>query len=324
MTRELPLNPLWESYGATFKEIDGWRVPFYFASPDDDYHAAHHSHALIDYSFFGKIRVMGKDRMTVLHNILTQDIKSMPVGKISQAALLSAQGKILMYMAVLIMSDAVMLVVEPGMEHKTMDLIQKFIITEEVILEEITEDYVFLIHSFQGTGGIKNFDGWLIPKDAARIMAEKMLRENLPGKMVPMGHHAAEILRIENGALRYGVDMNEDTLLSETGLEKFSVSATKGCYPGQEVVARIETYGGLHRKVMGLIIESAETPARGSKIMLEEQEIGWITSSKFSPRLKKVVALGYLAKGFFETEQSVEIKSDYYRWKAKTCELPLV
>lgn len=230
---------------------------------------------------FGKIRVTGKDRIAVLHNILTQDIKNLSIGQHAPAALLSNTGKVLAFMEVFVFEDFLILVVEKDFVEKTTMLIDKYIISEDVVLEDITGQ------SFEAE------------------------MKRLP-----------EPLRIEAGLLRHGVDMDESTILSETGLEQTAVSSTKGCYPGQEVVARIETYKGLNRKIFGFILEGDSLPKPKSKVIAADKEIGWITSAAHSKNLGKGIALGYLSKGYWEKGLKVKIDSEGNEIQAETAALP--
>lgn len=250
----------------------------------------------------GKIKVTGNDRVPFLHNILTQDIQSLKPGESSQATLLSATGKVFAYFEVRVEADAIWLLTEPGFEKKWVPLFEKFVITEDVKLEILEILYA--------------------RKESA------------------FSPEVLEILRIEDGILRYGIDMNEEVTLSETGLDKIAASETKGCYPGQEVVARTKTYGGLQRKITGLILETKTQtgdrhevplvpvpcllPQRGAKIYSGEEEIGWITSACESIALKKGIALGYLKKGFFEEGREVGIQTSIRKIKARTRSLPFV
>ncbi len=253
-----------------------------------------------DFSSFGKVRVTGKDRVAVLHNILTNDIKNIPLEKSAPAALLSAQGKIKMFMEVFVLETWVLLLVEPGLAGKTIELIDKFVISEDVVLEDISTSY-------------------------------KLSSSQTPAFLFPQ-NEASEILRIEAGIPRFGMDMDENTTLSDTGLDKTVVSWTKGCYPGQEVVARIDAYGGLHRKMRGLIFDKGQLPKPGSKIYslgdrskdLSPNVVGWITSVAVSKTLKKGIGLGYLAKGYFEKDIPVRIISEENSIEAQTAGFPLV
>src|SRR5207249_4350348 len=95
----------------------------------------------------------------------------------------------------------------------------------------------------------------------------------------------------------YGVDMDESTIPIECGLGPTHISETKGCYVGQEIIARIQSRGHTNRALTGFIIEGSDLPIKGAKILLtagESREVGWITSACHSPSLQRSIALGYL------------------------------
>ena len=124
-----------------------------------------------------------------------------------------------------------------------------------------------------------------------------------------VGQEAQDILRIEAGIPRYGVDFTEDNLLLEVGIDN-AFSFTKGCYLGQEVVERIRSRGHVNKKLSGLLLDG-ETPAKaGDVIEAAGKPIGVVTSSVFSPALKQSIALGYLNKDFWTPGGEVSIKSD--------------
>jgi aminomethyltransferase len=323
----------------------------------DEYAVTTQSIGIFDHSGHGKIRVTGKDRVAVLHNILTQDIKNMPPGNGGPAALLAANGKILMLMEVHVLEDSILILVENGHAPKLIALLEKFIITEEVTLEDITAD--FALYSLAGPNaewlvvkcllqnyktlaemgnltfpdgivmknsrlGIPGFD-LLIPKEKAEGFLKKLIQEGRNMGAKQAGPETEEVLRVEAGVLRYGVDTDENTLLPETGLEKTLASGTKGCYPGQEVVARMETYSGHNRKVRGLAFDGEKLPKPGSKIYAENgTEIGWVTSAVFSKGVSKGLALGYLAKGNWENGLKTEIHSEGNTVAAITAALPFI
>jgi folate-binding protein YgfZ len=106
---------------------------------------------------------------------------------------------------------------------------------------------------------------------------------------------AFETSRIENGIPRFGVDMDENTLAPEA-IEN-AISYSKGCYIGQEVIARIRTYGQVAKALRSLRFDPGATvPQAGDKILHDGKEVGWITSACFSPKHQRPVALGYVRK----------------------------
>ena len=124
---------------------------------------------------------------------------------------------------------------------------------------------------------------------------------NVFGKLKSAGIDASsaeafEIARVEQGIPRFGVDMDENTLAPEA-LGENAISYSKGCYIGQEVIARIRTYGQVAKALRGLRFDpGASVPKSGDKIHHDGKEVGWITSAVFSPKLECPIALGYVRK----------------------------
>ncbi len=97
-----------------------------------------------------------------------------------------------------------------------------------------------------------------------------------------IGEPAAETLRVERGRPRYGIDLDESVIPQEAGLNERAVSFTKGCYVGQETVARLFYKGKPNRELRGL--RSAEPVDAGTELMVEERVVGTVTSAVRSPR----------------------------------------
>jgi folate-binding protein YgfZ len=104
-----------------------------------------------------------------------------------------------------------------------------------------------------------------------------------------------DVVRIEAGIPVYGRDMTEETLPLEANLEA-ALSYTKGCYIGQEVIARIEARGHVNRKLVGLLLSGEILPESGAKIVSPQREVGWITSATYSPARQQNIALGYVRR----------------------------
>jgi folate-binding protein YgfZ len=133
---------------------------------------------------------------------------------------------------------------------------------------------------------------------------------------------ARETLRIEAGIPVYGRDMDKAHILPETGLEHTSVSYHKGCYIGQEVIARIKTYGSPAFALMGIILDGESLPAMDVTIKIKTKKIGVVKSSTYSPSLGKVIALAYLQKDFRSPGQTYEVSLADVSTKITTCLLP--
>ena len=141
----------------------------------------------------------------------------------------------------------------------------------------------------------------------------------------PFGYDALEVLRIEAGIPRFGVDMSEANVVLEAVPDE-AVSFTKGCYIGQEIIARIHWRGHVARKLTGLISEArAELQGEAKVKSLDGKEIGRVTSSVFSPRAGRAVALAYIRYNYLEPGTEVRvIAEDGGESVAHVASLPLV
>ena len=164
----------------------------------------------------------------------------------------------------------------------------------------------------------------LVALDDAQTVWEHFKRIGVSRGLQFVGWEALNVARIEVGIPWFGIDMDEQNLLPETGLEKMTVSDTKGCYLGQEIIARLHTYGSVSKKLMGLLIESSEIPATGERIHHNGQEVGWITSACHSPQLQRPIALGYLKRGAYEPGTVVQVVRGEATLAATVMQLPLV
>ena len=109
---------------------------------------------------------------------------------------------------------------------------------------------------------------------------------------------------------RLGPDINERIVPPEANLEGIAFSLSKGCYPGQEVVARRDTYGSIKRRLVGVVIEGTEKnlPEAGAKLFSGTREVGWVSSTTFSPLLPKPIALGFPLRDFTKPATQLEIE----------------
>jgi aminomethyltransferase len=142
----------------------------------------------------------------------------------------------------------------------------------------------------------------------------------------PCGWAAFNTTRIEAGRGLFGIDFDESVLPAETGQFERAVSVTKGCYLGQEIVARMHARGQLARKLVGIRMESDALPLAGAKIYDDQQnEIGGITSSTISPVLSNIaVCLGYAKKPFFATGTKLHIPAEGSMRTGEIVELPFI
>jgi folate-binding protein YgfZ len=140
----------------------------------------------------------------------------------------------------------------------------------------------------------------------------------------PVGHEALEILRIEAGVPRYGADMDETNIVTEAAQDD-AVSYTKGCYVGQEIIARIKYRGHVARKLSGVTFDQAAKVAVGATANSEDdKEVGRVTSVTYSPHLGRTIALAYLKYDYLAAGTRLKISSGSEDFAAHVSELPFV
>lgn len=165
-------------------------------------------------------------------------------------------------------------------------------------------------------------DGYILcfPNEIQDTLTRKVL-DNSPAP-IKLGNAAREVMRIEAGIPIYGMDMDAKNILPETGLEHSSVSYNKGCYIGQEVIARIKTYGAPNFALMGLMVEGSELPPYNGTVKLGEKKIGTIKSTTHSTSLNTIIALAYIHKDHRSPDIDLEVSINEKHFKVKTCLLP--
>ena len=140
----------------------------------------------------------------------------------------------------------------------------------------------------------------------------------------PVGYAALETLRIEAGLPRYGVDMDETNVVTEAALDD-AVSYTKGCYVGQEIIARIRYRGHVAKKLSGVMFEQAVKVAVGAVVnSAEGKEVGRVTSVTYSPHLGRTIALAYLKFDYLAPGTKVKVAAGEQEVAAQVTELPFV
>jgi len=308
---------------------------------------------LIDRSALGKATVTGRDRASFLQGMLSNDVKGLKPGQGCPAAFLDAHGKVVSLLAVYVLEDSILLELPAGSTEKFLQSIDKFLISEKAYFEAADEG--FAIVSVQGpkaadvlaqASGVSlelepyahaevtvagapvrvinrtdavtsGFHCWTAPDHAAALW--KALR----AAAMPVGADAAEVLRVEAGIALYGQDVDEAVILPETRLETL-VSYSKGCYIGQETVARVKYRGHINRGLAGLVLEGDDVPSAGAPVMADDRDIGRVTSAVRSLSLGKPIALGYIRREHFEPGSLVSVKVGDRLVGARVSALPFV
>jgi folate-binding protein YgfZ len=278
------------------------------------YRALREGAARIDLSARGRILAHGEDRSRLLHAMTTNHVQQLVPGQGCYAFFLSAQGRILADVMLLCREDHLVLDLEPEVKDRILQHLDKFIIADDVTLEDVTEKTSEI--AFEGPQAAALLESAGIPLPAEPIasldwngrLIVKASSTGAPGYRIigsteglpeAAAATAEDVLavRLEHGFPRYGDDITEAHLVQETG-RLDAVHFSKGCYIGQEIVERVRSRGQVKWRLVPLRIAAAASPARGAKLMAGDKEAGEITSASFSPAEEQVRALGYIRAEF--------------------------
>jgi tRNA-modifying protein YgfZ len=262
---------------------------------------------LVDRSERGKLALTGPDARAFLHGQVTNDIEGLADGTGCYAAFLTHKGKMLGDLRVLAAGDELLLDCERVALQDLFNMIRRYKLGSDVELHKRTLESGLLsllgpdARSIAGAGELPAAEHAhamaeiagapvrLIVTDlgidvlCAAGDTERVAAALTAAGAVAAGEPAAEVLRVESGRPRYGVDMDENVIPQEAGLNARAVSFDKGCYVGQETVARLHFRGKPNRHLRGLVLSgSAE---HGAVLRLGEREVGRLGSYAESPRL---------------------------------------
>lgn len=353
MAIQLFLHELHARLGARFGEADGHHIPLDYGSSPAEHEAVRQRVGVIDRSHRGKIAATGRDRVSFLQGMLSNDVKALGPGQGCPATFLDAHGKIVSLLVVHALQDRILLETDALLVRPTLEALERLLISERVELEDVSAAEGVL--TFAGPAAPKTVEGLLgqalpalglhhharasvdgfelrVVRTAesgddgydlwAPVAALASLWQRALGAGVrPVGRDAWNVLRVEAGVVWYGVDVDATTLLLEAPLEQ-AYSLTKGCYVGQEVVARITYRGHVNRKIVGFRFPDARIPAPGAAVSVEGREVGRITSAVVSPALHRGLALGFLRREHWTAGTKVEIAGDGGALAAEVAALP--
>jgi folate-binding protein YgfZ len=282
----------------------------------------------------GLIRVAGPQRVKFLHNLLSNDISGLAPGQSRLAALMNLKGQQVAWMRVMAESDALICELPLEVRDAVVDTLLHYKVGAPVRFEKVdaaifglfgtrapealialgltsipTGIETFTTDSFSGhsvrvsRGRDLPARGLTLHAPHAALMAlEEKLRATL-GE--PIAAATLDTLRVEEGLPWHGIDVKEENLLHETGQLKVYHSPAKGCYLGQEVVARLEGRGGnVNKRLVGF--KCSRPVSAGEEIKADGKAIGQVTSAGMSPEFGPI-AMGYVHRSHAEAGASVDI-----------------
>lgn len=255
------------------------------------------------------LRVTGADAVTFLQGQISADVAALPEGRQTWSLVLEPQGKVDAWFRIRRTGPVELLIdVDAGWGERLLARLRRFLLRVDVTIEPSPRACVALRGPLAGEVGL-DVDGaeltsWVDWRglDGVDVFGPEGGAAPVVPEAVPVGDPLAlHVLRVEQGWPALGHELDSSTIPAEAGqwLIDASVSFTKGCYTGQELVARIDSRGGnVPRHLRGVVLDAAAgdvaVPGPGTPVLLEGTERGAVTSSAFSPTLGAPIAMGML------------------------------
>jgi len=319
--------------------LRGGRIPAAYSSVGEEYAAATQGIGVIDRSHTGRLKAIGDDALDLLNRLSTNKLDDLAVGAVMGAVLTTNKGRIIDLLFVLRQADYLLILTALETRRRVAEWIDFYTFVEDVTVEDATEQTAMF--SLMGDGvadalpsladlllygsaaldvdgttalalrtdfaGARSYDLIASASDAQRLWNGLTDRG-----ATPVGYAASELLRIERGVPLQGRELTEDYNPLEANLWDF-ISFNKGCYIGQEVVARLNAYDKVQRHLARISWEDGDSPAQADALYADGRRIGEFTSVA-PPEAGRSVGLGYVRKAHAEpgvrlqTEAGVEVE----------------
>ena len=256
---------------------------------------------LIDLSAMrGRIRVTGSEAVMFLNGLITNDMKAVVENEWLPAVFPTVQGRLIGAVRITREKDSGFLIDTENASHEAiLKTISRFTLAGDFRVADVTNETGLLtVQGRRAKEIIGNVNATVIPathtgEDGFDLVGDPSLKDQLINAGAQLvSPETFEVLRIEAGIPRHGIDMDETNVVLETNLDD-AISYTKGCYLGQEIIVRIKHRGHVAKKLTGMKFDN---PVDAGAIVTstDGKEIGRITSVTFSPKLETTIALGYL------------------------------
>jgi folate-binding protein YgfZ len=294
-------------------------TPRAFSDPlASEYRALTQTWGLVDVSDRTRIELTGRDRASFLNGFCTNDLRKLEPGHGCEAFLTNLKGRVIGHVFVIYGADSLVLDTVPGQAETILNHLDRYLIREDVQLHDRTQEWGELFVAGAEAG--QHLDQWLAADLPERMLGHDWLLvlrgpwSGSPGYQIVMprevlnqrttqltsrgaercNREALEIVRIEAGLPQFGQDISDANLPQEVNRDAAAISFTKGCYLGQETVARLDALGHVNRLLVAVRWQSDGLPAAGESLQHEGQPVGQVTSAVWSPRLGSPLGLAYV------------------------------
>ena len=343
MQKKLILHDFHSSCRAQFINTKNWQIPSNYGDVNSELHFVRDTVGILDRSYLGKISLSGDDTIDFINRISTNDMTKLIMSTVCDTVFITPKGRIVDFCRV-IKQEPEYIVISSYVDCTyLMDWINRFLVLETIEIKDVSNKYIWLtlmgprsrvfLGSLTGQPVIPedelvwiNKFGILFPAFANNnfyvpaynicLSADRCLEviEQLRKKLVEfdggmIGNTAFQITRIKSGMPDWGTELSEDYNPHEARLLK-AVSFTKGCYTGQEVIARLDTYDKVQKYLM--IIEMQEEVGMSTPfdVYLDDEKIGILTSYAFDPLEKRSIGLGYIKKIYAHDDYNLQVEVD--------------
>ncbi len=346
-TRRLALDARHAAHGAQNMGVCGWKVPAHFGDPEAEYKALCEGVGLLDAGFLAVVRATGADHVDYLNRRLSQRVIESEPGTVLRANQLSGEGRMEADLEVLRIAETESLLIAPPAIPGDMlqALADKYVFTEEATFtdESRTWGCLALVGPRRaavleaaglpdpGEGGLRQkhdavvFASSFFPETTLVLVPREQLEsehgrlkgevQQLGGSLV--GFLAFDTRRVEAGIPWWGIDLGPSSIPLEADLMN-AIHTNKGCYPGQETIAKILNLGHPARKLVGIVWDTEDPLPGGTALFLGDREVGRLTSSTYSPRTGKAIGLAMVR--WAQREPGIRLKAEAV--EGVTCPLP--
>ena len=348
-----PLYDLLETNGAIFSTVirNDNTIIRNFGSFDEEYSALYSGVGIRDLSGEGIIQFSGKDTLDFLQRISTNDVHHLQYGESVRTIITNENGRIIDYITLIHCGDTIVAVVSSVYVTKLLQWFDKYIIMDDVKAVPTGGRYVLLeILGPRADSFVENLFGsagsnlkvhktiqctvdnaqctlvrcdpintipryWLLADaDCGITIFQNILNTTPAGTFRLVGSEAFDVFRIEQGIPAAPNELNDEVNPHEAAIIH-DVSFTKGCYIGQEVIARLDTYDKVQKHLRGVLLRADRkeiVPGAICKLYTNEgKSAGIVTSVAFSPKLNKHIGLGYIRKNFENKDASLIAKNEH-------------
>jgi folate-binding protein YgfZ len=340
------LHPHLAARGAVYADDRGVALPRHFGDPGAEYAALTRGSALVDLGYRTLVRATGADRVAFLQGMLTNDVGALAPGGGCPALLLTIQGRVTADVRVVALPDALLLEVDVRARDDFLAALEALLVADEVELAAVADSALIALDGPQAAAlaGVAPLPPYghatvEIAGTTARAVRASEVRGagvvlHVPAASAatvwealrergarPCGMEALEGRRVEVGVPRIGIDMGARTLALEVPVAD-ALSATKGCYLGQEVVARGTARGHVNRRLVPLLLDGP-APASGAALVRDGKEVGHLTTVARAFGAGTLAALGFVRREHWEPGTELAVQGGHAVTLARVAAWPL-